>query len=91
VSIDEAVRRGRMAHKLKAVYQGGVFVPQEPCDIPEGLEVELIIQGPLILPPEVKEDKKRQHILKMVVERMQHNPLPADAPRLTREALHERS
>ena len=79
-----------MPHRLKAVYQEGVFVPREPCDFPEGAEVELIIQGPLIVSPEVKEDEERQYILRMVVERMQHNPLPANAPRLTREALHER-
>jgi predicted DNA-binding antitoxin AbrB/MazE fold protein len=79
-----------MAHKVKAVYQRGVFVPEGPCDVPEGAEVELIIQGPLILPPEVKEAKERQHILRMVIERMRQNPLPVDAPRLTREALHER-
>jgi predicted DNA-binding antitoxin AbrB/MazE fold protein len=79
-----------MAHKVKAIYQSGVFVPEGPCDVPEGSEVELIIQSPLILPPEVKEAKERQHILRMVVERMQQNPLPVDAPGLTREALHER-
>jgi predicted DNA-binding antitoxin AbrB/MazE fold protein len=79
-----------MPHKLKALYSGGVFIPQELCALPEGSEVELIIQGPLIAPPEVKEAKERQHILRMVVERMQHNPLPIDAPPLTREALHER-
>ena len=79
-----------MSRKLKALYQGGVFVPQEPCDVPEGSEVELIIHGPLILAPEVKEAKERQHILRMVVERMRQNPLPVDVPGLTREALHER-
>ena len=31
-----------MPHSVKAVYHKGVFVPQEPCNIPEGLEVELI-------------------------------------------------
>jgi predicted DNA-binding antitoxin AbrB/MazE fold protein len=79
-----------MSRRLKAVYYRGVFVPQEPCDAPEGSEVELIIQGPSILPPEVKETGAQQHILKVVVERMRQNALPADAPRLTREALHER-
>jgi hypothetical protein len=48
------------------------------------------VQGPLTLPPEVKETAERTHILSMVIERMQQNPLPVDAPRLTREALHER-
>jgi predicted DNA-binding antitoxin AbrB/MazE fold protein len=79
-----------MPYRLKAVYQEGVFVPRERCELPEGSEVELIIQGPLILPPEVKEGVERQHILRMVVDRMQQNPLPVDVPRLTREALHER-
>ena len=79
-----------MANKVKAVYQRGVFVPEGPCDVPEGSEVELIIQGPLILSPEVKDAEERQHILRMVVDRMQQNPLPTDAPGLTREALHER-
>jgi predicted DNA-binding antitoxin AbrB/MazE fold protein len=79
-----------MSYRVKAVYQEGVFVPQGHCEIPEGSEVELIIQGPLTLPPEMKETAERKHILRMVIERMQHNPLPVDAPRLTREALHER-
>jgi predicted DNA-binding antitoxin AbrB/MazE fold protein len=79
-----------MPHRLRAVYQEGVFVPKERCEIPEGSEVELIVQGPLTLPPEVKETAERKHLLRMVIERMQHNPLPVDAPRLTREALHER-
>ena len=36
-----------MANKVKAVYQRGVFVPEGPCDVPEGSEVELIIHSPL--------------------------------------------
>jgi predicted DNA-binding antitoxin AbrB/MazE fold protein len=79
-----------MVHRLKAVYQGGVFAPREPCSIPEGSEVELIVQGPVIFPPAVKEPEAQQHILSMLVKRMKQNPLPAAAPRLTREALHER-
>lgn len=42
-----------MSHRLKSVYHSGCFVPNEPCHIPEGSEVDLIIQGPPILPPEV--------------------------------------
>jgi predicted DNA-binding antitoxin AbrB/MazE fold protein len=79
-----------MPKSVKAVYQKGVFVPQEPCDIPEGLEVELIIHSLSVLPPEVKEIQERKRILKIVVERMQQNPTPAGAPHLTRETLHER-
>jgi len=79
-----------MSQKLRAVYQGGTFLPQEPCDVPEGSEVELIIQGPFILPPEVREPEEQGSILRTVAQRMQQNPIPAGAPRLTREALHER-
>jgi predicted DNA-binding antitoxin AbrB/MazE fold protein len=79
-----------MPQSVKAVYQKGVFVPQEPCDIPEGLEVELIIHSPALLPPEVKEIQERKRILKIVVERMQQNIIPTGAPRLTRETLHDR-
>jgi predicted DNA-binding antitoxin AbrB/MazE fold protein len=75
---------------VKAVYHKGVFVPQEPCNIPEGLEVELIIQGPLLLPPEIKGAKEKKQILSIIVERMQQNIIPTEAPRLTREALHDR-
>jgi hypothetical protein len=67
-----------------------VFIAQEFCDLPEGSEVELIIQGPAVLPPEVKGSEEKERILRMTVERMQQNPIPARAPRLTREALHER-
>ncbi len=75
---------------LKAIYCGGAFVPQGSCDIPEGAEVELIIQGPLVLPPEVTEPTEQTRILKTVVERMQKNPIPAGASQLTRKDLHER-
>lgn len=79
-----------MSRRLKAVYQRGIFSPREPCDVPEGSEVELIIQGPFILPPGVREPEEQKQILRRVVERMQQNPIPAGAPHLTREALHER-
>lgn len=79
-----------MPHSIKAVYHKGVFVPQEPCNIPEGLEVEVIIQGPLLLPPEIKGAEEKKRILRSIVERTQQNALPTGAPRLTREALHDR-
>lgn len=79
-----------MLQRLKAVYQGGTFLPQEPCDVPDGSQVELIVQGPFALPPEVSEQERRAEILRAVVERMQQNPFPAAAPHLTRETLHER-
>jgi hypothetical protein len=41
------------------------------------------------MPPEVTNPQERSLILEQVVERMQQNPIPADAPPLTRELLHE--
>jgi predicted DNA-binding antitoxin AbrB/MazE fold protein len=79
-----------MPRNVRAVYHNGVFIAREFCDLPDGSKVELIIQGPAFLPPEVKGNKDREHILRMTTERMQQNPLPEKAPRLTREALHER-
>jgi hypothetical protein len=79
-----------MSRRLRAVYCAGTFLPQEPCDVPEGSEVELIIEGPFIFPPEVKEPEERERVLRATVQRMQQNPIPAEAPPLTREALHER-
>jgi predicted DNA-binding antitoxin AbrB/MazE fold protein len=79
-----------MPRSVKAVYHNGVFVAREFCDIPEGSEVELIIQGRALLPPEVKGSEEIECILRIMIERMQQNPIPSRAPRLTREALHER-
>ncbi len=75
---------------LKAVYRNGVFVPVDACGFPENSEVELIVQGPVVIPPSVTDPEERALIRKRVVERMRQNPIPADAPRFTREQLHER-
>ncbi len=79
-----------MTRQLKAVYRGGAFVPLEACDLPEGSEVDLMIQSPRAIAPPVVDATDRQKILKALVERMQANPIPESCPRLTREALHER-
>ena len=79
-----------MPRRLRAVFRRGAFHPRKSCDLPDGSEVELIVQGPFILPPDVSEPKRQQRILRTVIENMQRNPIPAGAPPLTREALHER-
>jgi hypothetical protein len=79
-----------MSQKLKAVYHGGAFVPQAPCDVPEDSEVELLIQGPFLLSAEVMEPGERDHILKTLVKRMKLNPLPLEARSFTRDEVHER-
>ena len=79
-----------MAQRVRAIYQNGAFIPQEPCDLPENSEVELIIENPHIIPPTIIDPEERKRILKRMVERMRANPIPANAPRFTREELHER-
>lgn len=73
-----------------AVYRNGCFVPQTPCDLPEGCEVELTIQGPFVIPPSITDPEEQSRIRREVLERMRKNPISADAPRFTREQLHER-
>ncbi len=79
-----------MTRRFKAVYQRGVFVPRTPCTLPEDSEVELTIEDPYLLPAEERDPKKRAQILDGLVERMLRNPFPSDAPRFTRDELHER-
>lgn len=76
--------------RVKATFQGGVFVPKQPCDLPEGTEVEITLHDPYTIPPEITDPVERAAVLKEVVKRMKENPIPADAPRFTRDELHER-
>lgn len=79
-----------MSHKLKATFNHGAFVPQEPLNLPEGSEVELTVEGPLVIPPAVKDTEEQKRIIQRVIRRMEQNPIPAGAPKLTREESHER-
>ena len=79
-----------MSQRIKAVFQNGRFIPRESCNLPDGSEVELIVEGPRVLPPEVKDPEERRRIVKAMIERMKENPMPADAPRFSRDELHER-
>ncbi len=79
-----------MNRRLKAVYRDGAFVPSAPCELPEEAEVELLVQGPWLSHPRVTDPAERSQILAGLVDRMRENSLPAEAPRFTREELHER-
>jgi predicted DNA-binding antitoxin AbrB/MazE fold protein len=80
-----------MSQTLKAIYRNGAFIPQTPCDLPEGVEVEITVSASSVIPPIVTDPEEKKRILREVVENMRANPLPADAPRrFTREELHER-
>ena len=55
-----------MTQTLKAIYREGAFIPKTPCDLPEGVEVELTINAPHILPPKVTDPEERKRILEVV-------------------------
>ena len=79
-----------MTYTTKAIYRKGVFIPETVCDLPEGSEYELTVQGPFAAPPVVVDLEERARIMEEVVKMMRENPIPVDSPRFTREELHER-
>jgi predicted DNA-binding antitoxin AbrB/MazE fold protein len=79
-----------MPPTLKAVYRNGTFILETACNLPEGSEVELLIQSSSIVSPLISDVESKQRFLKSLVLRMQQNPIPLNAPRFTREMLHER-
>jgi len=78
-----------MPPTLKAVYRNGTFILETACNLPEGSEVELLIQSSSIVSPLISDVESKQRFLKSLVLRMQQNPIPLNAPRFTREMLHE--
>ncbi|NEO22673.1 MAG: antitoxin family protein [Moorea sp. SIO3I6] len=80
-----------MAQILKAIYHSGTFILQTACDLPEGVEVELVVQSPQVIPPKITDIEARQDFLRLLVERMQQNPIPSDSPKFTRDMFHEHS
>ncbi|HJQ33879.1 MAG TPA: antitoxin family protein [Pyrinomonadaceae bacterium] len=79
-----------MSQTLKAVYRDGAFIPQTPCDLPEGAEVEITVRAPNLIPPKVTDPEERRRLMDELIQNMLDNPIPDNAPRLTREELHER-
>lgn len=78
-----------MPQALKAIYRNGTFIPQTAFELPEGTEVELLIQSAQVVSPPISDPETKQQFLKSLVERMQQNPIPPNAPQLTRDMLHE--
>ena len=82
-----------MSVRLKAIYRGGAFVPMSNGDevnMPENTEVELTVHDPYLLPATATTAEERGRALKDLVESWKDHPLSANAPRLTRDELHER-
>jgi predicted DNA-binding antitoxin AbrB/MazE fold protein len=79
-----------MPQALKAIYRDGTFILQSDFDLPEGTEVELLVQAPQLVQPPISDLKTKQQFLKSLTERMQQNLIPQNAPQSTRDVLHER-
>ncbi|MCI0492853.1 MAG: DUF104 domain-containing protein [Planctomycetes bacterium] len=80
-----------MPDTLRAIYRNGMFVPVVPCNLPENTPVEVLVRGaPLIQSPLEPNPVKQKKVMRELIVRMQSNPIPADAPRFTRDELHER-
>jgi hypothetical protein len=79
-----------MIQKLRAVFRKGTFVLHDNCDLAENTEVQISVEPAGCVPPIVSDALRRQEILTRVVERMQNNPIPPQAPKFSRDDLHER-
>jgi hypothetical protein len=79
-----------MTYRTKAVYHRGAFVPTTRCDLPEDSEVDLLVEGPLHESHTVADPQQRASLMRRITDRMKSNPIPHEAPRFTRDELHER-
>lgn len=82
-----------MSLRLKAIYRGGTFVPVtngEKLDVPENAEVELTVHDPYVLPAKATSAEERERTLRELFASWDAYPLRPDAPRLTRDDMHER-
>ncbi len=75
---------------IRAIFRNGKFEPQEPCGLPDNALVELTVESPSRIPPTVTDPVERAKVLADVVQCMQANPIPAGAPKFTRDQLHDR-
>lgn len=82
-----------MSLKLKAIYRDGAFVPipnGERLNVSENAEVEITVHDPYVVPAKAKSDEERETALRELFASWDAHPLRADAPRLTRDEMHER-
>ncbi|QOJ18241.1 MAG: hypothetical protein HRU76_11875 [Phycisphaeraceae bacterium] len=78
-----------MIQRIRAIFRRGVFVPQDRCVFPEDSQVDLEVRSLL----ETEGADTRVHTqasIGRVLASIQSNPIPAGAPQLKREDLHER-
>lgn len=76
--------------RIRAVFRDGKFVPVESCQLLESQEVELTVESPHISLPTNTDPAVRARAMEELVARMKGQPLRPDAPKLTRDEMHER-
>jgi len=79
-----------MTQRCKAIYRDGRLELRNPCDLPQGAEVDVLIVSETVIPPEENDPSRRHQLVAELVERMRSQPLSPTAPRLTRDDLHDR-
>ena len=78
---------------LSGQVQNGVVVFDAGVTLPEGTKVTIAPaanEQSNTSPSTVTDPEERKRILAEVVDRMKANPVPRDAPKFTRDELHER-
>lgn len=79
-----------MVDTVTAVFEHGVFLPDSPCDLPEGSRVVLSVRDATMPPPEAVAEDERRRIVEEVVQRMMRNPLPPDTLLFSRGDMYDR-
>jgi len=77
--------------RIRAIFRNGKFEPVQPCLLPDSQEVEITVEAPRVIPPKITDPALRAQAIEQLVARMQAQPLPPDAAKLTRDEMHERS
>ena len=65
---------------IKAVYQTGVFVPKDVCVLPEGTEVDVMIQAAHLDPSSATDPDEQSRLLQEAGKRGQSDVVPPTTP-----------
>lgn len=79
-----------MTQVITATYKNGAFVPDEECDLPENARVRVLVENDAVIPPTITGEAEKQAVLDRMQERRRNNPIPPNAPKFTRDELHDR-
>lgn len=80
-----------MLDPINAVYRDGVFHPVEPCSLPDNMPVVVYLQQKgRLAPPTVSDPAERRRLMDELIADFETRTLAPDAPRFTRDELHER-